>query len=339
MQRSMMCRLAALAALAAWSATAETPAGIPRLVCDAPVYDFGEAENTQPVDHTFVLKNDGTAPLEIAQVRSGCGCTKAETATNHIPAGGQTTLSARLSLHGRAGPQRINIYVHSNDPERPYYQLQFTGTALAGLAVSPPSVMLMAPPEGGVISQTVAIVNRSATPLAIHGIQGAGPGLSVSLITNEPGRAFTLDLRAEAPANSAPLSGMLLLETDRPDQPVVTIPFAVRAHAPLAVAPRELVFSVTPDPQAQTRYLVLRSTAQRAFRILAMECSTPGVPIDVLRSGEFWYHLRIGPVVPTEDLNDAMIRVTTDLPGAERVEVPVRVMGTPAGNAHEAPAL
>ena len=49
----------------------------PRLVCEQPTFEFGELDESAVVEHEFVLRNAGTAPLNITSVRAACGCTVA----------------------------------------------------------------------------------------------------------------------------------------------------------------------------------------------------------------------------------------------------------------------
>ncbi|MBI2438128.1 MAG: DUF1573 domain-containing protein, partial [Lentisphaerae bacterium] len=46
--------------------------GLPLLVCNEPEYHFGALSNTNEVPHTFVLANEGDAPLTISRVHPDC---------------------------------------------------------------------------------------------------------------------------------------------------------------------------------------------------------------------------------------------------------------------------
>lgn len=316
--------LAAGAAVAAGVAFAGE--GRPKLVCEEPVYDYGSVDNTVPVEHAFVLRNEGTAPLAITQIKTGCGCTSASAGTNSIPAGGQTTVSARLSLHGRVGLREVSIYVSTDDPDQPHCQLRFTGTALASFEIVPSSIMLSLSKEDPVATQDVRVVSRSDEPMNVTGIRQSPEALDVRIVTNRPGHEFTVSVAARAPQEQGDLrGGSLELLTDHPRHPVVAIPFGIVRYADLAVAPRELLFAPA-ESGAQTRFLVVRSARQRTFSIRSMTCALPDVPLEVLRSGGFWHHVRVGPVTPSAAFDGAVLRIETDLPGAEPLEVPLRIV-------------
>ncbi len=48
--------------------------------------------------HTFTLTNTGSSTIEIANIRTGCGCTVAETSTRSIDPGGTLEIAATLTL-------------------------------------------------------------------------------------------------------------------------------------------------------------------------------------------------------------------------------------------------
>src|SRR5579885_278720 len=72
--------LAALVALAAIPATlfAQGAAGKPKAVAVEPIADVGSVAKGDSVSHDFVIKNEGTAPLELTRVEPACGCTVAK---------------------------------------------------------------------------------------------------------------------------------------------------------------------------------------------------------------------------------------------------------------------
>jgi hypothetical protein len=45
-------------------------AGAPKLVLDVTSHDFGEVDETEPVQYTFNLSNQGDEPLKISNVES-----------------------------------------------------------------------------------------------------------------------------------------------------------------------------------------------------------------------------------------------------------------------------
>ena len=103
----------------------------PHATCAANAYDFGTVASTQTVTHAFTLNNEGNAPLVIGRVVSGCGCTTAGINSNAVPPGSNCIVTVTMTMQGRDGPQHKALYIASNDPLQPLFQLRLTGTIVA----------------------------------------------------------------------------------------------------------------------------------------------------------------------------------------------------------------
>ena len=305
------------ACLPAWCAAA------PRLVCEAPVFDFGEADNSQTIRHDFLLRNTGDVPLTLGTIRSACGCIAARSSTNALPPGGRAPLAASFDLRGRSGPQRISIYVETNDPRLPVLQLQITGRARALVEINPATVTLARHPDGLLPTQQVFIVSHLPGPMQVLAVRDPAGTLAVGLATNTPGRAYTLSLALAPSADEAVREGVVEVTTDAPERRLLHVPFSVSRQAALHLAPAVLVFD--PDAAApQTSRLFVRSPQRRGFAIRRLACSVPGTGARLIRSGEFWHYLEVGPLAPGTPLEQAELTIETDLPGVNIVRVPLR---------------
>lgn len=233
----------------------------PRLICDAPVFEYGRVANTQEVEHVFQLRNGGDAPLEIGRIYSGCGCTRTQIdATNLVP-GATATVAVVFHLRGRSGARIINIFVSSNDPVDPVFRLQCRGHTyfseqdrVAGL-----------PSEWAV---------RAVYPFAPNG------------------------------SNAAP--------------------------AGLTLIPPELVLNETDTGRFPVRYVMLRARGQHPFQVLSVtapEIGTNGVALH--QTGAGWATVRVGPLPVRPAWSQAVIRVTTDMPGFEALSIPITLRGHP----------
>src|SRR5437870_3299398 len=70
--------LALCAILIAAALALAADAGKPKAVAAEPIKDMGVVPKGEKVTHDFLIKNDGTVPLEITEVRPACGCTVAD---------------------------------------------------------------------------------------------------------------------------------------------------------------------------------------------------------------------------------------------------------------------
>ncbi|MDD5678405.1 MAG: DUF1573 domain-containing protein [Kiritimatiellae bacterium] len=102
----------------------------PRIACASSELNFGNKSQTNIVHYSFIIKNEGQSPLIISRIHACCGANTRLT-TNSVPPQTNAVLEMTLSLSGRTGPMHKSIYIHSNDPVNPIYQLKITGNVAA----------------------------------------------------------------------------------------------------------------------------------------------------------------------------------------------------------------
>jgi hypothetical protein len=85
-------------------------------------YDFGRIGAKDIVTRTFLLRNDGDAPLTISRAYTTCGCTTATISADVVPPGKAVTAELRFDagFHDTAGQTvRRGLIIESNDPDQP----------------------------------------------------------------------------------------------------------------------------------------------------------------------------------------------------------------------------
>ncbi len=91
------------------------PANGPIIKFTETVFAFGEIQQGEIVEHVFKFKNEGNAPLVLANVQTTCGCTAPtwprETA---IAPGEMGEILVRFNSRGKMGMQNKTITVTSN---------------------------------------------------------------------------------------------------------------------------------------------------------------------------------------------------------------------------------
>lgn len=107
----------------------KVPAGeslepLPRLVLDQPVHDAGEIEAGTTIAHEFIIKNEGSAPLLISEVRAGCGCIISSFDRDIEPGKtGRVTITMNIYREWAGHSLRRTAWVMSNDPVSPQVRL------------------------------------------------------------------------------------------------------------------------------------------------------------------------------------------------------------------------
>jgi hypothetical protein len=100
--------------------------GTPNIDFDDRAHDFGLVSEGRPLRHVFRVTNKGTAPLQVSEVTTSCGCTAATLGSKTIPPGSSEPLEVKMDTHGRHGEGTRTITLVSNDPRQPVSTLQIS---------------------------------------------------------------------------------------------------------------------------------------------------------------------------------------------------------------------
>jgi hypothetical protein len=105
-------------------------ADTPKLIIPNPFYDFGQIPEGQTVEHLFILKNTGKAPLGIISVTPDCNCTRVRLSAVEIKPGQQVELKITFDPQGQSGSFTKLIIIETNDPAEPVKMIKYKGTVL-----------------------------------------------------------------------------------------------------------------------------------------------------------------------------------------------------------------
>ena len=117
---------------------------------EATTHQFGSLPLGNDGEHTFVIRNVGTAPLTLTKGATSCSCTVADFDSRHggddaaeksIPAGGQAEV--RLKWRGKTdGPFRQQATVLTSDPGRPEIVFVIEGQVVPAWRAVPPTIVV-----------------------------------------------------------------------------------------------------------------------------------------------------------------------------------------------------
>lgn len=88
--------------------------GVPKLQVDNLVHDFGDLKLNDKAEHTFVVKNEGTADLIILEAKPGCGCTVSDNYTKTPIKPGETGIVPVVFNATSAGVQTKTVTLTTN---------------------------------------------------------------------------------------------------------------------------------------------------------------------------------------------------------------------------------
>lgn len=295
----------------------------PRIYCEQPLFDFGTADSSTTIEHTFVIQNIGDTTLEITQVRPACGCTLANISEKMIPPGGRSEITARLSLAGRNGPQSKPITILSNDPQNPEYRVTMAGTVSSAIMVSPDRLMFGQVGQGQAV-ELVTDITAATERFTVTGVESSIPELVVTTETMMETRHYRIKATLTGPATPGPLSAALQVKTDNAGRPVITIPVIANVVGELIYAPAVMEIPAS-SAQPLTRYVVIRPGTLTEFTLKAVNLPDPSMRASIFPFGNQGYRIQIENIPANTDLNGKTITIETSGTAMPVIEIPITV--------------
>lgn len=306
------------------SAAVETvPA--PNIVCDEPVFDFQVVDNSQTVKHTFVLRNDGDVTLEITDVKPDCGCTVAKISSHSIAPGEEAALDVELKLKGRYGFQNKRIRIFNNDPDTPSYAVTLTGKASSLVDVSPRNITARGTLTEPIGVQTVKVTSAISHPLTIVSVDTGNAHVEADFEAINEGFSYEVTLSPKESMPGGQMQGNLRIYTSSEAYPDITVPYMlILADSDFVLAPKALLLKENPN-EPIIRQVVLRPGLVKKFTVTEVIPPNDEIQVDIraVRDGTM---IRLRELRVTRDLDDTVIRILTDVEGADPVELPIRVL-------------
>jgi len=303
----------------------ETPAiRGPRIFCEEPNFDFGMVDNQNTIEHTYVFKNIGDTTLEISSVRPACGCTVADMSEKIIPPGGESRLTARLSLQGRTGPQSKAITINSNDPENPQYRVNLSGTIQQALQVSPDRLIFGQIGPGQEAELFIELIGTSTESFTVQKIETTDARLIATAEVIEEGKRHRISAKLKSSDQSGPINAVVRITTDHPARPVIDVPVAANVVGELIFAPSEIALPAGTDTP-MTRYIVIRKGAAANFEIKEVIPPDPAIKVNIFPFGDQGFRIQLENIIPSADLDGKMIKVLTTAESMSEINIPLRI--------------
>jgi len=129
----------------------------PALVVEPNEFDVGVIEGDTTTAIHYILKNAGTEPLRITEIRPSCGCTMISLADSLLPPGRSAPLTGTFSTRKIEGPVMKTIILTTNDPARPRAVLILKGWVQRALTLDRKTVRFADTVPGEMLEETVLL--------------------------------------------------------------------------------------------------------------------------------------------------------------------------------------
>jgi hypothetical protein len=190
-------------------------------------YNFGTIPQGKKVQHNFVIRNTGDAPLQIKDVTVSCGCTAAKPSSPVIAPGKSGEIQVIFDSAAFSGKVQKSVSVVTNG-KAPGATLYLEGTIVEALQVSPRQLSLGTLKPGMSKQMTVSITNREGVSVKLLSVNTVSNTLQVKAVIRKgemkPGETGLVDLTVTPRGEAKVMSGYLHIMTDSAQKKEITIP-------------------------------------------------------------------------------------------------------------------
>jgi hypothetical protein len=300
----------------------------PRVAFDRPEHDFGVAAQQTELRTQFTVRNEGTAPLRILDVRADCGCGAATVETHELEPGASTPIQVTLRTLYMAGVVTKRVIVRTDDPARPVAELRVRADVSGGIVLDPAHFFFGDVPAGTRPSATIRAKWKEGvgTPFEVKGVES--PGLDLDLEAKPWAEGPWKGFEVRATFRTAPpvgrVSGQVVLRTDRAGRDRIDVPVQAQVSGRVWVDRREVTLGMVPTGQGRETAVICRPFRRDTDLGQVTAASRKGrVTATAIASGREWVvTIRLPSDAPPGPVED-VVEVRSEIPGEPPAEVKV----------------
>jgi hypothetical protein len=159
---------------------AATAQAAPKIEFDRPDYDFGTTSLVESVTGKFVYRNTGDEVLKLLPPKPSCGCTVAKLTADTLKPGESGEMEFNIGLGYHEQKFSKEIYVSSNDPDRPTVRLGIKVHVKQVIVAEPPAVSFGSIRMGVSTNATVSIRRLDGQPVVITKLEPSSDLITAS---------------------------------------------------------------------------------------------------------------------------------------------------------------
>jgi hypothetical protein len=244
-------------------------------------HDFGSVPRGAQLSHQFKVTNIYAVPMEITEVKSGCGCVSAEAAKRVLQPRESTYVEVRMDTRRFTNAKTVRIRVSVGPQFISSAELLVSAVSRADIVFNPGEVNFGTVAAGQTPSQTLDIEYAGTYPWQITKVIAKDAPVDAKLEEwyRRPGQVgyhLHVTLKANAPAGA--LKKDLFLKTNDPNSPLVPVLVEGNIRSALVVSPNTLRLGNVPVGEELKRRVVLRGG--KPFLITDLKGLGEGLSLD-----------------------------------------------------------
>jgi len=203
--------------------------------------NFGTVEQGSTLTETFALRNTGDTPLEIRHIEVSAFGMKVRTRQQIAP-GESGLIKLNWDTRRYTGSVEERAIIHLSDPNRPELQLTLKGHLQPPIDIKPRPAFYLSQFQGENRSRNLIIENHQQHALNITRLEARGNHFIPSLKILDAGKRFALTAEVPTAVPVGKYRESLILHTDDPKHPRISVEVNVLVKADLYVQPTEADF-------------------------------------------------------------------------------------------------
>jgi hypothetical protein len=260
------------------------PGEAPLIEFDGTVFDAGRVRSGVQIEHDFWFTNKGTGPLEILEVRPGCGCTKAGEHDRIVQPGETGKIPIRVATVNTNGALNKSVTVTTNSPSRSQVVLQVKADLWQAIAVVPNDVLFgrlsSADVSDDVLVKKVTIHNNMDLPSKMTDVTISPAAFRAQLQEIKPGRQYELTVRAVQPLPAGPISGFVEMNTGLVEHPRLVIHVTAFMTPDVEVTPSIVTMALGRRATTQ-RQLYVKNNTKNPIKVSDLSCTSKALNLSM----------------------------------------------------------
>lgn len=263
--------------------------GTPKAVVEKTTIDVGSIPRGETIQADFIIKNEGTATLEITSARPSCGCTVADF-DRLIEPGKSGKIHAVVDTVSLLGANGKTVTVTTNDPANPRFQLTIQSDVKPFVFADPGYArytLFVHNDRDQTINQIV--YSRDFPGLEILSIDSPKPFIKVNKREARPderaadsnGNQWVIEITLSKETPIGPVSENVRVTFNHPKQKVMDIPVSGFIRPVVAVTPPSLNLGKVNPADPQKWGVLVKNFGSQALELGAVQNDIPGIDVAV----------------------------------------------------------
>lgn len=288
----------------------EKATAAPVMWFEQPVHDFGNVRpsSSQQVDYTFA--NKGDAVLRIERFHAPCGCTIPELEKREYEPGETGTLTVRYNAPAGAAVDIKPIYVYTNDPETPQYELTVKAKVVVNVEISPNNVALLLDQENAGMPK-LTVKSTDGKEFAITQATATNSIMTIPFDRNERSTEFVLEPQVDVNKLDTTPTGTIQVRTNHPQSGLLTVHFNAKPLFEIS-RPRIILQNIVPGEEV-IRDVWIRSNYDNKVEIESYTSTNGMMSIDSQRQDGNHLQIMVKIVAPADAPTPSRRYITDEL--------------------------